>query len=55
MYDAEHVVVVTGIYLDEDISNTGTMGETFVKIYSGGINDAAHSLFVRIQFAGSGN
>ena len=53
--DMSKKVVCGSVYLDEDIANTGTMGETFVKIYSGGINDSAHSLFVRIQFAGSGN
>ena len=53
--DMSKKVVCGSIYLDEDIANTGTMGQTFVKIYSGGINDSAHSLFVRIQFAGSGN
>ena len=53
--DMSKKVVCGSIYLDEDIANTGTMGETFVKIYSGGINDSAHSLFVRIQFTGSGN
>ena len=53
--DMSKKVVCGSIYLDEDIANTATMGETYVKIYSGGINDTAHSLFVRIQFAGRGN
>ena len=53
--DMSKKVVCGSIYLDEDIADTGAMGETYVKIYSGGINDTAHSLFVRIQFAINGN
>ena len=53
--DMTKKVICGSIYLDEDIANTATMGVTLVKIYSGGVNDTAHSLFVQIQFAGSGN
>lgn len=53
--DMSKKVVCGSIYLDESIENTATMGETYVKLYSGGVNDSAHSLFVRIQYAGSGN
>ena len=53
--DMSKKVVCGSIYLDEDIADTGAMGETWLRLYSGGINDSEHAIQVQIQWAGAGN
>ena len=52
--DMSKKVVCGSIYLDEDIADTATMGITWLRLYSSGIDDIEHAIQVQIQWAGAG-
>lgn len=53
--DMSKKVVCGSIYLDEEIADTATMGITWLRLYSSGINDSGHAIQVQLQWAGAGN
>lgn len=53
--DMSKKVVCGSIYLDEEIADTATMGVTWLRLYSGGVNDSGHAVQVQLQWAGAGH